>query len=183
MSQYYICRYTPPIVVQSPMRADNHSQYSSNSCHRLSVYSYLIPFPKNDYSNCNNLLWFYSKNTDITSVTNHQIRVTLRKTVTLLRISYFTLDVDYEFRRKYYSNITQGTIDTCTSHLYSWTTPSLHPYPHSTDRESCSLPSLYHRDNGYIVWVRDRSSWDRFPSGKGMWGGLCNAWGSIVKEV
>ena len=28
MSQYYICRYTPPIVVQSPTRANSYSQYS-----------------------------------------------------------------------------------------------------------------------------------------------------------
>ena len=28
MSQYYICRYTPPVVVQSPMRANSYSNYS-----------------------------------------------------------------------------------------------------------------------------------------------------------
>ena len=43
MSQYYICRYTPPVVVQSPMRANYYTNYSHYSYSILFHTKIIIP--------------------------------------------------------------------------------------------------------------------------------------------
>ena len=112
MSQYYICRYTPPIVVQSPTRANYYTNYSH--------YSYSIPF--------------HTKMI-IPIVIIYYDFIPKILILLVLRIIKFVLLYEkqlyyYEFRISLSMLITnfveyitllhyQDTIDTCISHLYS----------------------------------------------------------------